>query len=61
MFSEQVRQEMSQAIEANYEEIRSIILEQEKSKDKCKPTLLELGNISCSCIKETEYNKSRYF
>ena len=38
-------EELSQAIEANYEKIRLIMLEQEKSKDKSKPTLLELGNI----------------
>ena len=44
-FSEQDREELSQAIETNYEKIRSIMLEQEKSKDKSKPTLLELGNI----------------
>ena len=44
-FSEQDRAELSQAIEANYEKIRLIMLEQEKSKGKSKPTLLELGNI----------------
>jgi hypothetical protein len=44
-FSEQDREELSQAIEANYERIRLIMLEQEKSKDKSKPTLLQLGNI----------------
>src|SRR6478609_6084920 len=44
-FSEQDRQELSQAIEAKYEKIRLVMLEQEKSKDKSKPTLLELGNI----------------
>jgi hypothetical protein len=44
-FSEQDMEELSQAIEANYEKIRLIMLEQEKSKDKSKPTLLELGNI----------------
>lgn len=44
-FSELDREELSQAIEANYEKIRLIMLEQEKSKDKSKPTELELGNI----------------
>jgi hypothetical protein len=44
-FSEQDREELSQRIETNYEKTRLIILEQEKSKDKSKPTLLELGNI----------------
>ena len=44
-FSEQDREELSQAIEANYEKIRLIMLEQEKSKDKSKATLLQLGNI----------------
>ena len=44
-FSEQDRDELSEAIEANYEKIRLIMLEQEKSKNKSKPTLLELGNI----------------
>jgi hypothetical protein len=44
-FSEQDRQELSEAIEANYEKIRLIMLEQEKSKNKSKPTLLELENI----------------
>jgi hypothetical protein len=44
-FSEQDREELSQAIEANYEKIRLIMLEQEKYKDKSKPTLLQLGNI----------------
>ena len=44
-FSEQDRQELSQAIEANYEKVRLVMLEQEKSQDKSKPTLLELGNI----------------
>ena len=39
-FSEQDRQELAQAIEANYEKIRLVMLEQEKSKDKSKPTLL---------------------
>jgi PBP1b-binding outer membrane lipoprotein LpoB len=44
-FSEQDREELSEAIEANYEKIRLIVQEQEKSKNKSKPTLLELGNI----------------
>jgi hypothetical protein len=44
-FSEQDREELSQAIEANYEKIRLIMLEQEKYKDKSKPTILQLGNI----------------
>jgi hypothetical protein len=44
-FSEQDKEELSEAIEANYEKIRLIMLEQEKSKNKSKPTLLELGNI----------------
>jgi hypothetical protein len=44
-FSEQDMEDLSQAIEANYEKIRLIMLEQEKSKDKSKPTLLQLGNI----------------
>lgn len=44
-FSEQDMEELSQAIQANYEEIRLIMLEQEKSKAKSKPTLLELGII----------------
>ncbi len=44
-FSEQDKEELSEAIEANYEKIRLIMLEQEKSKAKSKPTLLELGNI----------------
>jgi hypothetical protein len=44
-FSEQDREELSQAIEGNYEKIRLIMLHQEKSKDKSKPTVLELGNI----------------
>jgi hypothetical protein len=46
-FSDQDREELSQAIEANYEKIRLIMQEQEKSKEKSKPTLLELGNIGC--------------
>jgi PBP1b-binding outer membrane lipoprotein LpoB len=44
-FSEQDREDLSEAIEANYENIRLIMLEQEKSKNKSKPTLLRLGNI----------------
>ena len=44
-FSEQDREELSETIEANYEKIRLIMLEQEKFKNKSKPTLLELGNI----------------
>ena len=44
-FSKQDGEELSQAIEANYEKITLIMLEQEKTKDKSKPTLLELGNI----------------
>jgi hypothetical protein len=44
-FSEQDKEELSEAIEANYEKIRLIMLEQEKSKNKSKPTLIELGNI----------------
>ena len=44
-FSGQDREELSEAIEANYANIRLIMLEQEKSKNKSKPTLLELGNI----------------
>jgi hypothetical protein len=44
-FSEQDREELSEAIDANYQKIRLIMLEQEKSKNKSKPTLLELGNI----------------
>jgi hypothetical protein len=44
-FSDQDREELSQTIEANYQKIRLIMLEQEKSKDNSKPTLLQLGNI----------------
>jgi hypothetical protein len=44
-FSEQDKEDLSQTIEANYEKIRLIMLEQEKFKDKSKPTLLELGKI----------------
>ena len=44
-FSGQDREELSQAIEENYANIRLIMVEQEKSKNKSKPTLLELGNI----------------
>ena len=44
-FSDQDMKELSQAIESNYEKIRLIMLEQEKSKDNSKPTLLQLGNI----------------
>ena len=44
-YSWQGREELSQAIEANYEKIRLIILEQENFKNKSKPTLLQLGNI----------------
>jgi hypothetical protein len=43
--SEQDREKLSQAIEANYEKIMLIMLEQEKFKDKSKPRLLDLGNI----------------
>jgi hypothetical protein len=41
-------EELSQAIEANYEKIRLVMLEQEKSKDNSKPTLFQLGNIGSS-------------
>jgi len=44
-FSDQDREELLQMIEANYEKIRLIMQEQEKSKDNYKPTLLQLGNI----------------
>jgi hypothetical protein len=44
-FSQQDRVELSQALEANYEKIRLVILEQERAKDKSKPTILELGKI----------------
>ncbi|HYA82948.1 MAG TPA: hypothetical protein VEH06_05800 [Candidatus Bathyarchaeia archaeon] len=44
-FSDQDREELSQTIGANYEKIRLIMLEQEKSKDNSEPTLLQLGNI----------------
>ena len=44
-FSDQDREELSQMIEANYEKIRLIMQDQEKSKDNYKPTLLQLGNI----------------
>ena len=44
-FSDQDMKELSQAIESNYEKIRLIMLEQEKSKDNSKSTLLQLGNI----------------
>ena len=44
-FSDQDRKELSQMIEANYEKIRLIMQDQEKSKDNYKPTLLQLGNI----------------
>jgi hypothetical protein len=44
-FSDQDREELSQTIEANYEKIRLIMLEQEKARDNSKPTLLQLGNI----------------
>jgi hypothetical protein len=46
-FSEQDKEEPSQAIEGNYEKIRLIMPEQEKSKAKSKPILLEIGNIGC--------------
>jgi hypothetical protein len=44
-FSEQDRAELSQAIEANYEKIMSIMIDQEKTKDKSKLTTLQLGKI----------------
>ena len=44
-FSDQDREALSQMIEANYEKIRLIMQDQEKSKDNYKPTLLQLGNI----------------
>ncbi|MGC2572883.1 MAG: hypothetical protein WA364_15335 [Candidatus Nitrosopolaris sp.] len=44
-FSDQDREELSQMIEANYEKIRLIMQDQEKSKDNYNPTLLQLGNI----------------
>ena len=44
-FPDQDREELSQMIEANYEKIRLIMQDQEKSKDNYKPTLLQLGNI----------------
>jgi hypothetical protein len=44
-FSDQDREELSQMIEANYQKIRLIMQDQEKSKDNYNPTLLQLGNI----------------
>ena len=44
-FSEQSKIELAQRIEANYSKIRSVILEQEKSKDSSKPKELDIGDI----------------
>jgi ribosomal protein RSM22 (predicted rRNA methylase) len=44
-FSEQSKIELAQRIEANYSKIRSVILEQEKSKDNSKPKELDIGDI----------------
>jgi ferric iron reductase protein FhuF len=44
-FSEQDRAELSQAVEANHQKIRLMMLAQEKSKDKSKLTTLQLGRI----------------
>ncbi len=44
-FSERSKIELAQKLEANYSKIRSLILEQEKSKDNSTPKELDIGNI----------------
>ncbi len=44
-FSEQSKTELAEKIESKYDKLKSIILELEKSKDKLKPKVSELGKV----------------
>ncbi|HZA08017.1 MAG TPA: hypothetical protein VE619_09950 [Nitrososphaeraceae archaeon] len=44
-FSELDKMKLAEAIESNYEKIRSVMLEQEQARNKSKPTIIELGTI----------------
>jgi hypothetical protein len=44
-FSELDKMKLAEAIESNYEKIRSVMLEQEQARNKSKPTIIELGSI----------------
>ena len=44
-FSEIDKMKLAEAIESNYEKIRSVMLEQEQARNKSKPTIIELGSI----------------
>ncbi|HZC20361.1 MAG TPA: hypothetical protein VE223_01835, partial [Nitrososphaeraceae archaeon] len=44
-FSELDKMKLAEAIESNYEKIRSVMLELEQARNKSKPTIIELGSI----------------
>jgi|GEM_PF-812955 len=44
-FSEVDKDRLAKALELNYDKIRSVISNQERSKERSKPTIIELGNI----------------
>ncbi|MDQ3839084.1 MAG: hypothetical protein M3297_07435 [Thermoproteota archaeon] len=44
-FSESDKEKLAQALELNYDKIRSVMSAQENTKEQSKPTIIELGNI----------------
>lgn len=45
-FSDVDKEKLSELVELNYDKIRSVISAEEQAKDRSKPTVIELGNIS---------------
>jgi hypothetical protein len=54
-FSEIDKMKLAEAIESNYQKIRSVILEQEQAKDKSKSTIIELESIGTRLFALTIY------
>jgi hypothetical protein len=54
-FSETDKKKLAEAIESNYQKIRSVMLEQEQARNKSKPTIIELGTIGTRLFALTIY------
>jgi hypothetical protein len=54
-FSEIDKMKLAEAIESNYQKIRSVMLEQEQARNKSKPTIIELGTIGTRLFALTIY------
>jgi hypothetical protein len=54
-FSEIDKMKLAEAIESNYQKIRSVMLEQEQAGNKSKPTIIELGTIGTRLFALTIY------